>query len=249
MKKRIIPIVIVLAAAGAAAMYAFRGTGGKPDNRLMVSGNTVVDPRNGFLVTDSGPIQLDSNRITGATVFGVSARGASAKVTGVGNVISGSGFRAVDARADASMPALTGTNISGWAYHGTTTFWSYLRFHPLAAMWLSIVILVLLAWVWSHRRRMSSHPYPASTRWRADPPGIMAGAKGAPTPVLVFAGSSGPVHRTVPFPVISDPGLAAGALIGRHRAPGVGVSGNGFGSWDNGHRSPGNGQGQPGNES
>jgi HlyD family secretion protein len=39
MKKRIIPIVIVLAAAGAAAMYAFRGTGGKPDNRLMVSGN------------------------------------------------------------------------------------------------------------------------------------------------------------------------------------------------------------------
>ncbi len=39
MKKRIIPIVIVLAAAGAAAMYAFRGTGGKPDNRLMLSGN------------------------------------------------------------------------------------------------------------------------------------------------------------------------------------------------------------------
>src|SRR5580700_4033223 len=39
MKKRIIPIVIVLAAAGAAAMYAFHGTAAKPDNRLMVSGN------------------------------------------------------------------------------------------------------------------------------------------------------------------------------------------------------------------
>src|ERR1700722_2568540 len=38
MKKRIIPVVILLAAAGAAT-YAFRGTGGKPDNRLMVSGN------------------------------------------------------------------------------------------------------------------------------------------------------------------------------------------------------------------
>jgi HlyD family secretion protein len=39
MKKRIIPIVIVLAAAGAAAMYAFHGAGAKPDNRLTVSGN------------------------------------------------------------------------------------------------------------------------------------------------------------------------------------------------------------------
>jgi HlyD family secretion protein len=38
MKKRIIPVVILLAAAGAAT-YAFRGTGGKPDNRLTVSGN------------------------------------------------------------------------------------------------------------------------------------------------------------------------------------------------------------------
>jgi HlyD family secretion protein len=38
MKKRIIPIVIVLAAAGA-AVYAFRGSGRAPDNRIVVSGN------------------------------------------------------------------------------------------------------------------------------------------------------------------------------------------------------------------
>src|ERR1700733_5264057 len=39
MKKRLIPILIILVAAGAAATYAFHGGAGKPDNRLMVSGN------------------------------------------------------------------------------------------------------------------------------------------------------------------------------------------------------------------
>jgi HlyD family secretion protein len=39
MKKRAIVILIVLAAAGAAAMYAFRGVGRTPENRLVVSGN------------------------------------------------------------------------------------------------------------------------------------------------------------------------------------------------------------------
>ena len=38
MKKRLIPIVIILAVAGA-ALYAFRGAKRPPDNRLMVSGN------------------------------------------------------------------------------------------------------------------------------------------------------------------------------------------------------------------
>src|ERR1700733_13161841 len=39
MKKRLIPILIILVAAGAAATYAFHGGAGKPDNRLIVSGN------------------------------------------------------------------------------------------------------------------------------------------------------------------------------------------------------------------
>jgi hypothetical protein len=138
---------------------------------LMISGNTAVGARSGFLIRDSGPVEFDKNRITGATVFGVSARGASSKVTGVGNVISGSGFRAIDARADASMPALSSSNTSGWAYHGRVSFWSYLQFHPLAALWLGILILVLFAWAWSHRRRLPPHPYPASTRWRGEAPG------------------------------------------------------------------------------
>jgi hypothetical protein len=156
---------------------------------LMISGNTVAGPRTGVLVRNSGAIELDNNRITGATVFGVSARGVSSKVTGVGNVISGSGFRAIDARADASMPALSSSNTSGWAYRGRVTFWSYLQYHPLAALWLGILILVLLAWAWSHRRRLPSHPYPASTRWRGEDPSTLP-AEPVPTPVPALAGAS-----------------------------------------------------------
>jgi hypothetical protein len=40
----------------------------------------------------------------------------------------------------------------------------YLEFHPLAILWLSIVALVIVGGLWSRRRRLPSHPYPAS--WR-----------------------------------------------------------------------------------
>jgi len=156
---------------------------------LMLSGNTVVSPRTGVLVSNSGPIELDNNHIAGATVFGVSARGMSSKVAGVGNVISGTGFRAIDARADASMPALSQSNTSDWAYHGRVSFWSYLRFHPLAALWLGIVIVVALAWIWSHRRKLPRHPYPASTNWRGDAPATPA-TEPAPHPVPVHTAAA-----------------------------------------------------------
>jgi hypothetical protein len=159
---------------------------------LTISGNTVVSPRTGFLVTESGPIELDSNRIIGATVFGISARGASSMVTGVDNVISGSGFRAIDAQADATLPVLAATNVSGWAYHGHVTFWSYLRFHPLAALWLSILILVLLTWLWSHRRRPPAHPYPASTRWRGEAQAAAPSPELAPSAALAGPGPAEP---------------------------------------------------------
>ena len=180
---------------------------------LMVSGNTVVGPRTGFLVSNSGSIELDSNLVTGATVFGVSARGLSSKVTGVGNVISGTGFRAVDARADAAAPVLSATNASGWTYHGKVSFWSYLRFHPLAALWLSISILVMLAWVWSHRRRRPSHPYPASTRWRGDAPAAEPAqltAEPAPAPAAAAAAEPAPAPvAAAPAPIPARAGAAA----------------------------------------
>ncbi len=132
----------------------------------VISGNAVVSARIAILVRSSGPIRVDNNLLTGATVFGITARGQTSRVTGVGNTISGTGFRAVDARADASEPSLTSTNTSGWQHHANVTFFTYLEFHPLAALWLSIVVLVLLCYAWSRRKRLPPHPYPASTHWR-----------------------------------------------------------------------------------
>jgi hypothetical protein len=131
----------------------------------VISGNTLSGPRVGMLIRNSGPVTVDNNRLIGATVFGVTARGATSKVKGVGNVISGTGFRAVDARADAATPALAGTDISGWAHRARVTFFSYLEFHPLAALWLGIMVLIVLAAAWSFRRKLPSHPYPVSTKW------------------------------------------------------------------------------------
>jgi hypothetical protein len=137
--------------------------------RATVSGNVIIGARMGIMVRSSSSVQLDNNYIFGATVFGITVRGSASRVAGVGNVLTGSGFRAVDARAQASPPALSSTNLSGWAHHARITFWTYLAFHPLAALWLGIMIVVLAAALWSHRRKLPPHPYPVTTRWVGSP--------------------------------------------------------------------------------
>jgi hypothetical protein len=129
----------------------------------------------------------DSNRIIGATVFGITARGSSSHVSGQDNVISGTGFRAVDARADAAQPALSGTQDKGWLHQVNVTLWSWLIFHPLALLWLSILLLVILGEIWSRLRRMPPHPYPASTHWRGADSSPAATAAAAATPAPVAA--------------------------------------------------------------
>jgi Right handed beta helix region len=130
----------------------------------VIYGNIVSRPGIGLLIRSSGPVSMYDNRIIGATVFGVSARGAASRVNGVGNVMSGTGDRAVDARTVASVSGLSGTDTSGWAHNARVTFVSYLEFHPLASLWLGILVVILLAAGWSFRRKLPSHPYPASVR-------------------------------------------------------------------------------------
>ena len=162
----------------------------------VISGNTLSGARLGIVVRNSGRVTVDNNLVIGASVFGVTARGASSTINGVGNVISGIGVRAVDTRAGASTPALIRTDTSGWAHHADVNFFSYLEYHPLAALWLGILVLILLAAAWSFRRRLPDHPYPASTRWRrpgpaaaesrpAVDPGLAAGRGLAADPGLV----------------------------------------------------------------
>jgi hypothetical protein len=185
----------------------------------VLSGNSVDGARTAFLISASGRVQLDKNLVTGATVFGVSARGATSLVSGVGNTIAGSGFRAVDSRADAPAPSLYGSNLSGWTVHVKVTFWSYLQFHPLAALWLGVAILLLLTFLWSKRRRVASHPYSSSTRWRPDSaPAAAAAESPAREPVVQAAGTawSGSYHAgsgTAPdeFPRRRQPAAAQAA--------------------------------------
>ncbi|HEX6522525.1 MAG TPA: right-handed parallel beta-helix repeat-containing protein [Streptosporangiaceae bacterium] len=133
----------------------------------VLSGNSVDGARTAFLIRNSGPVQVYKNVVTHATVFGISARWASSSVTGVGNTFSGTGFRAVDHRALAPKPVLYATNTADWTYHAKVTFWTYLQFHPLAAMWLGILVIVL-AFALTRMRRKPAHPYPHSTRWRGE---------------------------------------------------------------------------------
>jgi hypothetical protein len=203
---------------------------------LVLSGNAVDGARTGFLIRNSGPVQFDRNVVTRATVFGVSARGSSAAVSGVDNTISGSGFRAIDARALAPAPSLYNTNLSGWAFHAKVTFWTYLQYHPLAAMWLGILVMALLAFALTRTRRKTAHPYPDSTRWRGEvkPAGTAIAANevqratqesmaahGSPVtaayrprpPMGAFGNAAGPAIDLTPpkrWPMPADPGSLTG---------------------------------------
>ena len=136
----------------------------------VVAGNAITTARIGVLIRSAGSVQMEENLITRAYVFGITIRGTVSAVSGQDNVIAGNGFRAVDTRADANLPALKGTVTTAWIYRAKVTVWSYLRFHPLSMVWLSLFSLVLIGALWSRRRRLPPHPYPQSTRVRPSNP-------------------------------------------------------------------------------
>lgn len=173
----------------------------------LLSGNAISGARIGVLVSDSGRVQIYSSLITLDRVFGISVRGANSIVSGKDNVISGTGYRAVDARADAQNLSLSGSNTADWAYARNVTVLSYLEFHPLAVFWLSVAFLVVAGGLWTRRRRAPAHPYPESTRWR----GSDEEPEQAPVPAGAFAGaqpgfSSWPADRSEIF----EPALSHG---------------------------------------
>ncbi|MBO0824295.1 MAG: right-handed parallel beta-helix repeat-containing protein [Actinobacteria bacterium] len=160
----------------------------------VLSGNAVSGARIAVLVSSAGgTVEINNGLVTGARVFGISVRGVNSTVIGKDNVLSGTGFRALDSRADASVPRLSGTDDANWSYLHKGTLWSYLRFHPLALMWLSIALLVTAGGLWVRRRRAPSHPYPESTRWRAP----AAAAEPVPVPL---ASHSGAHLKVIPAP-------------------------------------------------
>jgi hypothetical protein len=172
----------------------------------LVYGNAVSGARIAVLVTTpGGSVEIDKSLITLASVFGISVRGVNTYVFGKENVISGIGFRAVDSRAEATRPHLSGSNTANWAYARKGTVLTYLAFHPLAVFWLSLAFLVLVGCVWTRRRKAPSHPYFESTRWR----GLAAEPEPVPVPLDVSADAPDGL-----FPVGAQVETVAGSYMG-----------------------------------
>jgi len=133
----------------------------------VLSGNSVAAAGIGLSLRSPGTVTVDRNWITGATVIGVAARGQVTRVTGTGNVISGTGYQAVALSAGAPPLALADTDTSGWAGRGPDTLWAWLSDHPLADFWLVIAALVLIQAAWSRRRPLPAQPYPERSYWPA----------------------------------------------------------------------------------
>jgi hypothetical protein len=173
----------------------------------LLFGNAVSGARIAVVVTNAGGrVEVDTGLVTMAHVFGISVRGVNSIVSGKDNVISGIGFRAVDSQFDARIPHLTGSNTANWAYAHHGTVLTYLQFHPLALMWLSIAIVVSAGGLWVRRRRPAPHPYPESTRWRdpaeePDPVPIPilapAGMQVRPAQAQAGAGYARPAHQDI----------------------------------------------------
>jgi hypothetical protein len=161
----------------------------------LLYGNAVSGARIAVVVTSAdGTVQIDKGLITGVHIFGISVRGVNSIVTGRDNVISGIGFRTVDSRADARVPHLSGTDTASWEFAHNSTVLTYLQFHPLAVLWLSIAVLVIVGGLWVRRRRPPLHPYPESTRWRhpgeiVDPFPVPVGAYSSAAPQPTMASS------------------------------------------------------------
>jgi hypothetical protein len=188
----------------------------------LVFGNAVSSARIAMLViSPGGSVEIDKSLITLASVFGISVRGVNSIVSGKDNVISGIGFRAVDSRAEATAPALSGSNTANWAYARKGTVLTYLEFHPLAVFWLSVAFLVLTGCLWTRRRRASTHPYPESTHWEAFdeepepvpvPIGASVGAQAGPAPAVAAPVGTAPVGTS------AGSGLAGRGLPGSELA-------------------------------
>jgi hypothetical protein len=136
----------------------------------VLSGNSVAGARIGLSLRSPGTVTVDRNWITGVTVLGIAARGQVTRVTGTGNVISGTGYQAVASSAGSPPLALAGTDTSGWAVRGPDTLRAWLVNHPLVDFWLVIAAPALIHLTWSRRRPLPAQPYPERPYW----PGTLA---------------------------------------------------------------------------
>lgn len=150
-----------------------------------VSGNTLSNADIGILVRNSPGVRLMNNQLTKMSVFAISVRGTSPGVVGNGNVLAGVGFEPINVQGGAATPVLVGTNSQAWQRRSNPTLLSYLRYHPLLATWLTILVLVVLCWIVVRLRRRPAMPYRHAVRWQ---PSRRTAAEMAPAHAIEGAG-------------------------------------------------------------
>jgi hypothetical protein len=131
-----------------------------------VAGNTLNAARIGILIRNSPGVRIMNNRITDISVFGISVRGLSPGVVGNDNLIAGRGFQPIDTRGGADAPTFRATDVTGWQHRTSLSVLASLRYHPLLATWLVILVFILVSSVLVRFRRAPARPYHYSVPWR-----------------------------------------------------------------------------------
>jgi Right handed beta helix region len=148
-----------------------------------VVGNRLESARIGMLVRNSPGVRIMDNRISDMSLFGISVRGASPGVVGNDNLIAGQGFNPIDTRGGATTPTITNSNLGGWHRRSSLTPIGYLRYHPILATWVVILMLVAISMLIVRFRRRPVRPYTHTVPWHSSSaPPATAPAPAAPAP-------------------------------------------------------------------
>jgi hypothetical protein len=154
-----------------------------------VSGNVLSQANIGILIRNSPGVRIMNNQISTITVFAISVRGTSPGVVGNDNVVAGRGFDPINTQSGASTPILLDTISTGWQRKSNPTVISYLRYHPLLTVWLSILTIVVVCWIAVRLRRRPRLPYRHVVPWQ--PRGAEAGA------AALTAAPAAPEHELI----------------------------------------------------
>ncbi|HEX2774432.1 MAG TPA: right-handed parallel beta-helix repeat-containing protein, partial [Micromonosporaceae bacterium] len=153
---------------------------------VQVTGNTVAGGETGIYVRDA-VARVERNSVRDATQHGVTVVGTSAGGVVVGNIITGSGPRAVDLSRVDGVVDVRDNDVSGW--RNERSVWADLRHQvsPMTLLWALIALVVI--WTAGRVRRWSrggqpaaEHPYGDKLPLRSAPPReiLPEGRRGGP---------------------------------------------------------------------
>jgi parallel beta-helix repeat protein len=148
------------------------------------AGNTLNGARIGLLIRNSPGVRIMDNRITNASLFGISVRGLSPGVVGNDNVIAGRGFQPIDTRGGADAPTFKTTDLSGWQHRTSASLIASLRYHPLLVTWLVILAFVVVSSIVIRFRRRPAQPYYYTVPWRPTSPALNGHSLANATPAI-----------------------------------------------------------------